>query len=126
MKQVLLLDDNPSQLFVRELVLRRAGVESDIATSAQSALALLRSGPGRNRIGLVITDHVMPGLDGVEFVRQLREFNPGIPVIVISGLADAEQEYDGLDVIFRIKPFDPEDLIKLVRATLNPSYRASA
>lgn len=126
MKQVLLLDDNPSQLFVRELVLRRAGVESDIATSAQSALALLRSGPGRNRVGLVITDHVMPGLDGVEFVRQLREFNPGIPVIVISGLADAEQEYDGLDVIFRIKPFDPEDLIKLVRATLNPSYRASA
>jgi DNA-binding response OmpR family regulator len=125
-KQVLLLDDNPSQLFVRELVLRRAGVESDIATSAQSALALLRSGPGRNRVGLVITDHVMPGLDGVEFVRQLREFNPGIPVIVISGLADAEQEYDGLDVIFRIKPFDPEDLIKLVRATLNPSYRASA
>jgi hypothetical protein len=56
----------------------------------------------------------------------LREFNPGIPVIVISGLADAEQEYAGLDVIFRIKPCDPEALISLVTETLNPRYRASA
>jgi CheY-like chemotaxis protein len=125
-KQVLLLDDNPAQLSIRDLVLRKGGVESHIATSAQSALALLRSGPGRSRIGLVITDHIMPGMDGVEFVRQLREFNPGIPVIVISGLAEAEQQYAGLDVIFRIKPCDPEALIKLVRETLNPRYRASA
>jgi CheY-like chemotaxis protein len=107
-KLVLLVDDNPTQLSIRDLILRRAGLECEIATSAQSALALLRSAPGRKSIGLVITDHVMPGMDGVEFVRQLREFSPEMSVIVISGLAEAEA------------------LIELVRTSLNPCYRASA
>jgi len=124
MKQALLLDDNIAQLTVRELVLRQAAVESHVATKAQSALALLRSDLGKAKIGVVITDHLMPDMDGVEFVRQLRTFNRDIPVVVISGLPDAETEYTGLDVIFRLKPCDPEDLISLVKTALN--LRASA
>ena len=127
MKQVLLLDDNPAQLLVRELVLRKGGMESHVATNSQSALALLRSDPGREKIGAVITDHIMPDMDGAEFVRQLRSFNRDIPVIVISGLAEAEQEYKDLCVIFRTKPCEPEDLISLVRSTLsNPRNQVSA
>jgi CheY-like chemotaxis protein len=42
MKQVLLLDDNAAQLTIRQLVLRKAGLESHVATTAQSALAFLR------------------------------------------------------------------------------------
>ena len=124
MKQVLLLDDNIAQLTVRELVLRRAEIESHVATNAGSALALLRSEPGREKIGAVITDHLMPDMDGLEFVRQLRSFNPDVPVIVISGLPDVEEEYAGLNVTFRVKPCDPEDLIALVRTALK--CRASA
>jgi len=119
MKQALLLDDNIPQLTIRELVLRKAEIESHVATKAQSALALLRSELGRAKIGLVITDHLMPDMDGVEFVRQLRTFNHEIPVIVISGLPDADAEYTGLNVIFRVKPCDPEDLISLAKTALN-------
>ncbi len=128
MKQVLLLDDNPAQLLVREMVLRKGGLEAHVATSSQSALAFLRTEPGQEKIGAVITDHIMPGMDGAEFVRQLRSFNPDIPVIVISGLAEAEQEYSDLSVTFRTKPLEPEDLIALVRTTLSasPGNRASA
>jgi DNA-binding response OmpR family regulator len=127
MKQALLLDDNPVQLTVRELVLRKADIDSHIATNAQSALALLRSELGRAKIGVVITDHLMPAMDGVHFVRELRSFNPEVPVLVISGLPDAEAEYAGLNVMFRLKPCDPEELISLVRAALNdPKCRASA
>ena len=127
MKQALLLDDNTAQLMVRELVLRQAKVETHVATKAQSALALLRSGPGREKIGVVITDHFMPDMDGVAFVRELRTFNREVPVIVISGLADAEPEYANLDVIFRTKPCDPEELISLVKQALtDPKCRASA
>jgi DNA-binding response OmpR family regulator len=61
----------------------------------------------------------MPDMDGVEFVRELRTFNREVPVIVISGLPDADSEYAGLDVIFRNKPCEPEDLISLVRTALN-------
>jgi len=128
MKQVLLLDDNPAQLLVRELVLRKGGLESHVATNAQSALAFLRSPIGQDKIGVVVTDHIMPGMDGVEFVRQLRASNDEIPVIVISGLAEAEQEYANLSVIFRTKPCEPEDLIGLVKTALStdPRNRASA
>jgi DNA-binding NtrC family response regulator len=118
MKQALLLDDNIAQLTIRELVLRRAEIESHVATNGVSALALLRSEAGRNKIGVVITDHLMPDMGGVEFVRQLRTFNQEVPVIVISGLPDADAEYQGLGVIFRVKPCDPEDLISLVRTAL--------
>lgn len=124
MRQALLLDDNIAQLTVRELVLRKAEIESHVATKGQSALAFLRSDPGRAKIGVVITDHLMPDMDGVEFVRQLRLFNEEVPVIVISGLPDADTEYAGLNVIFRVKPCDPEDLIALVKSVLN--VRASA
>ena len=118
MKQALLLDDNIAQLTVRELVLRKAEIESHVATKAESALALLRSEPGRAKIGVVITDHLMPDMDGAEFVRRLRGFDQEVPVIVISGLPDAGTEYAGLNVIFRVKPCDPEDLIALVRTAL--------
>ena len=124
MKQALLLDDNIAQLTVRELVLRKAEIESHVATKGVSALALLRSEAGQAKVGVVITDHLMPDMDGVAFVRQLRTFNPDVPVIVISGLAEADTEYDGLNVIFRVKPCDPEDLIALVKTALQ--CRASA
>src|SRR5437764_6706001 len=119
MRQVLLLDDNPAQLTIREMVLRKAQIECHVATNANGALALLRSDAGRENIGAVITDHLMPGMDGVEFVKQLRSFNEDLPVIVISGLPDADQEYQGLNVFFWSKPCGPDDLIYLVRTTLN-------
>lgn len=118
MKQALLLDDNIAQLTVRELVLRKGEIESHVATKALSALALLRSEMGQAKIGVVITDHLMPDMDGVQFVKELRSFNAEVPVIVISGLPDADSEYAGLNVIFRVKPCEPDDLIALVRNVL--------
>ncbi len=121
MKQVLLLDDNATQLTIREMVLRKAGIECHAATSAGAALALLRSSVVKEKIGAVVTDHLMPGMDGSQFVRELRSFNPIMPVIVISGLHEAEEEYKGLDVVFRTKPCDPEDLIALLSSILKSS-----
>src|SRR5581483_11599245 len=110
LSQVLLVDDNPVQLQVREMILRRAGFAVSIATSAEIALALLRT--AGQHIGLVITDHIMPGTNGVEFVKRLRSAGDQVPVVVLSGLPDAESEYQGLDVAFRMKPLDPLALIE--------------
>ena len=114
MGQLLLIDDNALQLSVRETVLRNAGFAVCVATTAESALATLRILGGR--INLVITDHIMPGRNGVDFVRELRQENDWVPVIVLSGLPEAEAEYDGLDVIFRQKPVPPPELIALVHS----------
>jgi DNA-binding response OmpR family regulator len=124
MKQALLVDDNIAQLTIRRLVLRQAEIECHLATNAESALALMRSEPGRTRVGVVITDHIMPDMDGAAFVRELRIFNQEVPVIVVSGLPDASAEYAGLNIIFRVKPCDPEELIALARTALE--CRASA
>jgi DNA-binding response OmpR family regulator len=118
--RVLLIDDDPLQLRVREAVLRDAGVQVDVATTAESALALLRADAGKS-IGTVVTDHVMPGASGAIFVRALRKLKPDVPVIVISGMAEAEDEYDGLNVAFRTKPCPPPELIGLVRRSLRQS-----
>jgi DNA-binding NtrC family response regulator len=128
MKQVLLIDDDPAQLSVRQLLLRRmGGIESQTATDAQVALELLRSESGQAKFGAVITDHIMPDVDGPEFVRQLRAFDAGIPVIVVSGLPDADAAYAGLDVLFLLKPCEPEDLIAVIKNALDDRPdRASA
>ncbi len=116
--RVLLIDDDPLQLRVREAVLRDAGLQVDVATTADSAMALLRTEAGRS-IGAIVTDHIMPGTSGAVFVRLLRSLKPEVPVIVISGLPDAEDEYDGLDVTFRTKPYPPPELIALVKKSLS-------
>lgn len=128
MKQALLLDDDPAQLSVRQLLLLRlGGIESQTATEAQRALDLLRSESGRATIGVVVTDHIMPDVDGPEFVRQLRSFDQVMPVIVVSGMPEADSAYDGLDVVFLLKPCEPEDLIALVKGALESGReRASA
>ena len=106
MSRILLIDDDPLQLRVREAVLRDAGLEVYVATTAESALALLKSGVGPT-IGLVVTDHIMPGCSGAIFVHALREVKPEIPVMVISGMPEAEDEYQDMDIVFRAKPLPP-------------------
>jgi DNA-binding NtrC family response regulator len=121
LNQVFLVDDNPVQLSVREAVLRNAGIQVSTATNAESALATLRI--IRDRIGVVVTDHLMPGCGGPELVRRIRAENNWIPIVVLSGLPAAVSEYEGLEVMFRAKPFPPPELIELVRSSLAEANR---
>jgi CheY-like chemotaxis protein len=121
LNQVLLVDDNPVQLSVREAVLRKAGFQVSIANTAESALATLRIFP--NRIGVIVTDHLMPGCSGPELVRRIRAENDWIAVVVLSGLPDANSEYAGLEVVFRVKPLPPPELIELVHSSLAEANR---
>ncbi|HWC19628.1 MAG TPA: response regulator [Terriglobales bacterium] len=118
---VLLVDDNPIQLSARQQVLGQAGLEVHVATSAESALALLRTLSQSEKVGVVVTDHIMPQATGSEFVRMLRQINPDVPVIVISGMPEVEKEYEGLNVVFRQKPCPPPELIELVRSAARKS-----
>lgn len=121
MAQVLLIDDNTTQLGIREALLRGAGFDVVPSTSADRALELISANP--QNFGVVVTDHLMPGTTGSEFVRELRNVNSTVPVVVISGLATAEVEYEGLDVAFRMKPCPPPELISLITAALERNHR---
>jgi DNA-binding NtrC family response regulator len=119
--QVLLIDDNLTQLRIREAVLREAGFSLACASTAAGAFAFLRSLSSGTDV--IVTDHVMPGVSGSVFVRQLRKISPEVPVIVISGMAQAEVEYQDLNVTFLAKPCPPEALIQRVHSALQGSSR---
>jgi DNA-binding NtrC family response regulator len=122
MAQVLIIDDDPAQLHVREAVLREAGFSVFTTNTAQAALELLRDPAVTQTLGVIVTDHVMPGDSGSVFVTELRRASPHVPVIVVSGLAEAEEEYEKLNVSFLHKPCQPEELIRQVRAALEKDY----
>ncbi|MDW5266005.1 MULTISPECIES: response regulator [Acidobacteriaceae] len=111
---ILLIDDNAVQAATRQAILRRAGYVAIAVLNPRQALEQFQNGGFPAAIDLVITDHIMPGMNGSEFVRLLRQMHPRLPVMVVSGLEDAEAEYEGLDVQFCLKPLPPDNLLASV------------
>jgi CheY-like chemotaxis protein len=120
---ILLIDDNAVQAATRQAILRRAGHSAIAVLNPQRALDQLQHGEFATEINLLITDHIMPGMNGSEFVRRLRQTHPKLPVLVISGLEEAENEYAGLNVHFRLKPFPPDYLLATVHDLAQPEQK---
>ena len=113
-RQILLVDDNAIQATTRRIILEKTGCAIKVASSAAEALEYLSDPFRLASTGLLITDHLMPNMNGPEMVSLLRDQDVDLPIVVLSGLPDAEPQYDGLNVIFRLKPFPPDSLIELV------------
>jgi DNA-binding response OmpR family regulator len=118
---LLLIDDNAIQAATRQTILKRAGYFVIAVLNPERALEQFRTDDLATPVDLVITDHLMPGMNGVEFITKVREFAPDVPVLVISGMEEAEAEYAGLNVHFRVKPVQPDALIACVNTLLSPS-----
>lgn len=125
---VLLIDDNAVQAATRQTILKRAGYFVIAVLNPHRALEQFRASDFPAPIDLVITDHIMPGMTGSEFVRELRTLAPTLPVLVISGLEEAEDEYADLNVSFRLKPVLPDNLLASVHSLIAgaPSTREIA
>ncbi len=81
MARILVIDDEQDIRVVLQQVLEREGHEVDVAAGGNEGLELLES----NGADVVITDIIMPGIDGVATLGKIKENWPGLPVIVISG-----------------------------------------
>lgn len=123
---ILLVDDNPVQAATRQAILTSAGNLVSVAAHAGHALGLLDDPELAMNVRLVITDHVMPIMNGPQFVARLRERFPALPILVLSGLPDAEMEYAGLNVFYRSKPIAPEELIRLAEVHCGGALRRTA
>jgi DNA-binding NtrC family response regulator len=97
-----------------------------MALNGRQALEILNEVDDSDPVRLIITDHLMPVMSGPDFVAEVRRLDLTLPIIVLSGLPDAEAVYEGVDVVFRLKPFDPESLIRLVQDLLGERMRRSA
>jgi len=85
-----------------------------VSTSrAREALGLL---DGPSRPGVIVTDLLMPGLSGWDFIKQVRAAKTydAIPIVVISAVPSPDLSSDSVSAVFR-KPFDPLDLARALR-----------
>jgi CheY-like chemotaxis protein len=123
---ILLVDDNAIQAATRQTILRRAGYFVIAVLNPARALEQFQKGEFPAEIGLVITDHLMPEMNGADFVSALRKTHSRLPVMVISGLEEAEDDYEGMDVTFLLKPVLPEILLTTVNGLLPATRSATA
>lgn len=124
---ILLVDDNAIQAATRKAILARLGRTVIVAGNGVQALEVLNHGAANvPPVAMVITDHLMPGMNGPQFVIELRHRFPQLPVLVLSGLAEAEDAYVDLDVTFRMKPLPPDELLRLVRSLLEAPIARTA
>ncbi|MFN7646274.1 MAG: response regulator [Acidobacteriota bacterium] len=119
---LLLVDDNPSGLAARKMVLAELGYEITTAPNAESAIELFRQSP----FPLMVTDYKMPGKNGVELIQAIREIAPATRVVLISGFVDAmgmTEESSGADVVIMKSA---NEVLQLVRAVNRLSKRSAA
>src|SRR4051812_50200416 len=81
MTEILIVDDHPADRFLMAEALSGAGYEVREANDGVEALALCRE----YRPALVVTDIVMAAKDGIETIRELRQFAPDMPIGALSG-----------------------------------------
>jgi len=119
---VLLVDDEVEITRVLSYALKRhLQIKATSFNSAEDALAAMK-GIGHD-ISVVVSDLRMPGMDGIRFIRALRDQGHTMPVIVSSGyITDAERaQGEALGVaVWLQKPFDLRTLAQHVRAALVP------
>lgn len=112
------IDDDEAMRQSLAFLLGAVGME---VQTYESAVAFLKVAPAV-KAGCVITDVRMPGLSGVELLRQLRERKLGIPVIIITGHGDVPLAVEAMKIgaiDFLEKPFDDETLLASVRSALD-------
>ncbi|MFH0825379.1 MAG: response regulator, partial [Pseudomonadota bacterium] len=92
--EILVVEDSPTQALYLQNVLEQAGYKVQVASNGESALEFL----GTSEPTLVLSDIVMPGLDGYELCRKIKD-NPDlaqVPVILVTSLSDPLDILNGL------------------------------
>jgi two-component system cell cycle sensor histidine kinase/response regulator CckA len=121
---VVLVEDEDALRRLAERVLARAGHAVLPADSAEAALALLEAAA---RPAILVSDVAMPGMDGVALARSLRSRWPDLPVLLLSGYAEAALGADlaGEGFHFLAKPYAPAELLAALDAALGQMVAAA-
>lgn len=110
-KTILCVDDNEQALSVRKFMLETRGYRVLSANGSDKALELFREGG----IDLVLSDLVMPYMDGNELVRRMKELAPEVPAILISGSVKAFDRANRADAFLPKGACSPVELLERIR-----------
>ncbi len=111
-KNILVVDDNFTNLRILRNQLELWKMTPVLARSGEEALAILEGQPG---FDLVLTDMQMPGMDGCQLARQIKQNYPELPIILLSSVGDENSKrYAGLFKSILTKPIKQQMLGKLM------------
>ena len=117
MQSILVVDDEPNYQIVLSELLKEEGYEIFTADSGESGLAIVRN----TDLDLVLTDMKMPAMDGIEFLKKIKEHNQDLPVILITAYAEVEKAVEAMHLgafTFLAKPFSNQQLLASVKKAL--------
>ena len=114
---ILVVDDDPTVADVVRRYLERAGMAVELAADGPAALDAFAARPP----DLVVLDLMLPGIDGLEVCRRLRQRLPALPVVMLTALGEEADRVLGLEVgadDYVTKPFSPRELVLRIRSVL--------
>ncbi|MCT7982802.1 response regulator transcription factor [Laspinema sp. A4] len=123
-KRLLLIDDDPNLILLVKDYLEFRGYEVTTAENGREALDILE----KEMPDMIICDVMMPEMDGYAFVEQVRK-DPRtnwIPVLFLSAKGQSQDRVKGLNTgadVYMVKPFEPEELVSQVEASLKQAGR---
>ena len=110
-KTILCVDDNEQALSVRKFLLETRGYRVLTALGSERALEIFREGG----IDLVVSDLIMPYMDGNELIRRMKELAPDVPAILISGSVKAFDRANRADAFLPKGACSPVEMLERIR-----------
>jgi CheY-like chemotaxis protein len=93
-KLILCVDDEELPLTLRKLVLEKHGFQVVTARSADTAMLMLAA----HSVALVLTDQLMPGGNGTDLAKRVKQAKPDVPVVLISGVNEMPKDASAADL----------------------------
>ena len=117
---ILIVDDDPGILNSFEISLASQSYQTMLAKNGQQALKIIKSSIKNTKpLKLMVTDFLMPGMNGIELILSARKIKPNLEFVLMTayGNHDVKQKALKLGIGRYIeKPFTPESLLKVVEA----------
>lgn len=123
--RILVVDDDPGQRSLLETFLHSQGLPVTTAASGAEALAVLAATP----VAMIISDVRMPGMSGLEMLRQIRPGHPALPVLLVTAFANIREAVGAIRdgaLNYLSKPIDLDELLATVRHALGTAGAVSA
>ena len=120
---VWIIDDDQSMRWVLDKTLSNNGYQVSAFESGSVALASFKRTPASERPALIITDVRMPGINGFELLKQIKNISPQTPIIVMTAYTDLDttvQAFHEGAFEYLPKPFDIDDALELVARACEP------
>jgi two-component system nitrogen regulation response regulator GlnG len=118
-----IIDDDQSMRWVLDKTLSNNGYQVSAFESGSVALASFKRTPEGERPSLIITDVRMPGINGFELLKQIKNISPHTPIIVMTAYTDLDttvQAFHEGAFEYLPKPFDIDDALELVARACEP------